>query len=588
MGLAEGRVLRGRQETRPIRAEGANGDRAATDDRQRKRVLAFVGVQTGFMRPGASGRYDYAKRRAALRSTWFPGSAAGMAAVDAGGLALRFVVGHSADAAQEAALAAEEKEHGDFFRLDLQEAYLDLAHKTLAFLRAVTAAFDADFIVKVDDDVYLRIDLIPLAARQWAARQADYIGCMKNGPVFTDRRQRWFEPAHALLGAEYFTHAWGSMYVLSGRAAAAAATLPSGMLRFFNNEDVTVGSWMLAFNVTHFDDRRLCEPACSATSIAVYDYPACAGLCEPLEALPKLHTRDPMETAAPAEMMDCASDDLKSKRPRRLSDIRAFSVNTSFTDRASSASSEEAPVCWICLDTARPGQPLQRPCACPRYVHMACISRWCLQSAGSRKETHCEFCDSALPDWKQTLTPTCGASAPAVMNVNFDGRTYSFEVKPGPDGYRQFTEAIRRAFNLPEDSELNITFTCDEPSTTWEPEPQPTYVVDPQRASGDSPTFASGGLRGGAGGFDVLSPATPRDPRLGGGSGGIGTGGSGGVGAGSSSSGGAMVVPGAAPSAESSPGAASSTSETGPGKRRLAGFGRKIRSALCDLLTIKQ
>ena len=60
-----------------------------------------------------------------------------------------------------------------------------------------------------------------------------------------------------------------------------------------------------------------------------------------------------------------------------------------------------------------------------------------------RKETHCEFCDSRLPDWKGTLTPQCGANAPAVMNVNFDGRTYSFEVKPGPEGYRQFTEAIR-------------------------------------------------------------------------------------------------------------------------------------------------
>ena len=54
----------------------------------------------------------------------------------------------------------------------------------------------------------------------------------------------------------------------------------------------------------------------------------------------------------------------------------------------------------------------------------------------------------------------CGANAPAVMNVNFDGRTYSFEVKPGPDGYRHFTEAIRRAFKLPDDSELNITYTC--------------------------------------------------------------------------------------------------------------------------------
>lgn len=62
------------------------------------------------------------------------------------------------------------------------------------------------------------------------------------------------------------------------------------------------------------------------------------------------------------------------------------------------------------------------------------------------------------------MTPICGADAPAVMNVNFDGQTYSFEVKPGSAGYKQFTQAIREAFSLPEDSELNITFTCDEPS----------------------------------------------------------------------------------------------------------------------------
>lgn len=94
-----------------------------------------------------------------------------------------------------------------------------------------------------------------------------------------------------------------------------------------------------------------------------------------------------------------------------------------------------------------------------------------------RKETHCEFCDCELPDWKNVLTPQCGANAPAVMNVNFDGRTYSFEVKPGPEGYRQFTEAIRRAFSLPDDSELNITFTCDEPSTTgWEEPPSPGMI----------------------------------------------------------------------------------------------------------------
>ena len=56
---------------------------------------------------------------------------------------------------------------------------MGLAHKTLAFLRAVTAAFDADFIVKVDDDVYLRLDLLPLAAHQWAARQAGKRSCSR-------------------------------------------------------------------------------------------------------------------------------------------------------------------------------------------------------------------------------------------------------------------------------------------------------------------------------------------------------------------------------------------------------------------------
>lgn len=58
------------------------------------------------------------------------------------------------------------------------------------------------------------------------------------------------------------------------------------------------------------------------------------------------------------------------------------------------------------------------------------------------------------------------------MNVNFGGRTYSFEVQPGPDGYRRFTSAIRAAFALPDDSELNITFTCDEPNTGEPPRRQ--------------------------------------------------------------------------------------------------------------------
>lgn len=52
----------------------------------------------------------------------------------------------------------------------------------------------------------------------------------------TSPEWRWYEPQHAVLGSrEYFTHAWGSIYVLSGTAATAIAEMPS-RLRYFANE----------------------------------------------------------------------------------------------------------------------------------------------------------------------------------------------------------------------------------------------------------------------------------------------------------------------------------------------------------------
>lgn len=132
--------------------------------------------------------------------------------------------------------------------------------------------------------------------------------------------------------------------------------------------------------------------------------------------------------------------------------------------QARSAAGTAVQVPQICAQ-ALPGTVAAPVCWDPVRIKHATVDIY-HQHHHHRRETRCEFCDCALPDWKRTLTPPCGATAPAVMNVNFDGRTYSFEVKPGPDGYKAFTEAIRRAFSLPQDSELNITFTCDEPSTT--------------------------------------------------------------------------------------------------------------------------
>ncbi|KAK9803488.1 hypothetical protein WJX73_007726 [Symbiochloris irregularis] len=258
----------------------------------RQQVAAVVGVQTGFSRPDATTQYNYDLRRQALRSTWFPAS---QQALDRyfqdTGLVLRFVIGHSNSQEQERALDAEAAEFGGFLRLSLQEGYSSLTDKTLEFLRTASRQYDARYIVKVDDDVFLRVDRLPHAFRQWDEIHADYIGCMKTGQIMKDARYRWHEPQHEVLGsATYFTHTWGSFYILSGRIAGVLATIQPGTLRYFANEDVTVGSWMLALNSTHMDDRRMCMPHCTPASIGVFDMPQCAGLCNPVESMPKLYT----------------------------------------------------------------------------------------------------------------------------------------------------------------------------------------------------------------------------------------------------------------------------------------------------------
>lgn len=50
-----------------------------------------------------------------------------------------------------------------------QEGYADLPRKTLLFFETVLRQYDPQYIVKVDDDVYLRLDRVPAAVEQWAS-----------------------------------------------------------------------------------------------------------------------------------------------------------------------------------------------------------------------------------------------------------------------------------------------------------------------------------------------------------------------------------------------------------------------------------
>ncbi|KAF8409032.1 hypothetical protein HHK36_005104 [Tetracentron sinense] len=269
-------------------------------DSKRYKVMGFVGIQTGF---GSTGR------RRSLRKTWMPSDRQGLQRLEeATGLAFRFVIGRTSDKSKMSELKKEVAEYDDFMLLDIEEEYSKLPYKTLAFFKAAYGLFDSEFYVKADDDIYLRPDRLSLLLVKERTHPQTYIGCFKKGPVFTDPKLKWYEPLSYLLGKEYFLHAYGPIYALSAEVVASLVALRNNrqvaffldaltftrtfFFRMFSNEDVTIGAWMLAMNVNHEDNRALCEPECTPSSIAVWDIPKCSGLCNPEKKLLELHQKE--------------------------------------------------------------------------------------------------------------------------------------------------------------------------------------------------------------------------------------------------------------------------------------------------------
>ncbi|KAH1218360.1 putative beta-1,3-galactosyltransferase 13 [Glycine max] len=263
-----------------------SGDSNNAPVETRHKVMAFVGIQTGFRSVG---------RRQSLRNTWFPSDPHGLQGLEeATGLAFRFVIGKTSDRSKMSALQKEVAQYDDFILLDIEEEYSKLPYKTLAFFKAAYALFEAEFYVKADDDIYLRPDRLSLLLAKERSHPQTYIGCMKKGPVFTDPKLKWYEPLSNLLGKEYFLHAYGPIYALSADVVSSLVALKNNrqIFRMFSNEDVTIGAWMLAMNVNHENNLELCARECTSTSIAVWDIPKCSGLCNPEKRMLELHQKE--------------------------------------------------------------------------------------------------------------------------------------------------------------------------------------------------------------------------------------------------------------------------------------------------------
>ena len=61
----------------------------------------------------------------------------------------------------------------------LQDIYQRLTFKTVAFWEVVSSLYNVEYVVKVDDDSYVRLDRLSIALSQWANMGAGALICSR-------------------------------------------------------------------------------------------------------------------------------------------------------------------------------------------------------------------------------------------------------------------------------------------------------------------------------------------------------------------------------------------------------------------------
>ncbi|XP_050376208.1 beta-1,3-galactosyltransferase 7 isoform X3 [Argentina anserina] len=278
---------------------GVSGDSTATsvlqkDSSVKKKAFIVIGINTAF-----SSR----KRRDSVRETWMPQGEKLLQLEREKGIVIRFMIGHSAtsNSILDRAIDSEESQHKDFLRLEHVEGYHELSAKTKNFFTTAVAKWDADFYVKVDDDVHVNLGMLASTLAHHRSKPRVYIGCMKSGPVLAQKSVKYHEPEHWKFGEagnKYFRHATGQIYAIS-KDLATYISINQPILHKYANEDVSLGSWFIGLEVEHIDERNMCcgtPPDCEWKAqagnvcIASFDW-SCSGICKSVEKIKFVHEK---------------------------------------------------------------------------------------------------------------------------------------------------------------------------------------------------------------------------------------------------------------------------------------------------------
>ncbi|XP_050022825.1 beta-1,3-galactosyltransferase 6-like [Dermacentor andersoni] len=141
---------------------------------------------------------------------------------------------------------------------DAEDSYEHLTSKLVHSLKWIVGHYYFDFVLKLDDDSFARVDVVADELAKWKEERPDgelYWGYFAgNAPVF--KSGKWAERTWYLRDGYYLPYARGGGYVLPQSAARYIATLAFVAFDYYFSEDASVGVWTAPLRLHRKHDRR--------------------------------------------------------------------------------------------------------------------------------------------------------------------------------------------------------------------------------------------------------------------------------------------------------------------------------------------
>ena len=129
-----------------------------------------------------------------------------------------FVCGRDTKQEVESAVEDESAVYGDILRLEYTETYSLLAFKTMSSLW-LASTMDVQFIVKVDDDVYLHVPKMIWWLKTSSLPEKLYAGAVEYGvKIIRNPKHKWFVSEQFLNDSWFPPYCNGPFYILSKSA----------------------------------------------------------------------------------------------------------------------------------------------------------------------------------------------------------------------------------------------------------------------------------------------------------------------------------------------------------------------------------